>query len=59
MYYFLCSVPSISLNQEAYLAMENATLNVSIVRTSDLSLPVTIYLTTAPVSGENAAIGKL
>lgn len=41
------------------MAMENATLNVTIFRSGDLSLPVTVYLTTAPISGENAAIGRL
>ena len=55
----LCSGPSISLDQEAYMAMENATLNVTIIRSGYLSLPVTVYLTTAPISSKNAAIGKL
>jgi hypothetical protein len=38
--------------------MENATLNVTIFRSGDLALPVTVYLTTAPISGDNAALGK-
>ena len=52
-------VPSISLDQEAYTAMENATLTMTILRSGDLSLPIAVYLTIAPISGDNAATGRL
>ena len=39
--------------------MENATLNVTILRAGDLSLPVTVYLTTAPISSDIAALGNV
>ena len=55
---FFCLVPSISLDQESYSAMENATLGIAIFRSGDLTLPVTVYLTTAPISADNAALGK-
>jgi hypothetical protein len=51
-------VPSISLDQESYVGIENATLNITIFRSGDLSQPVTVYLTIAAISGDNAALGK-
>lgn len=53
--FLLCLVPSISLDQATYTAMENSTLNVTIIRNGDLSLPVTVFLTTALISSKNAA----
>ena len=54
----VCSVPSISLDQDSYAAMENATLSITILRSGDLTLPVAVYLTIAPISADNAAEGK-
>ena len=54
----VCSVPSISLDQDSYAAMENATLSITILRSGDLTLPVAVYLTIAPISADNAAQGK-
>ena len=50
-------MPSISLDQEAYEGLENTSLHVAIRRSGDFSLPVTVSLTTLPVSGDNAALG--
>ena len=41
------------------MAMENTSLNLTILRSGDLSLPVTVYLTTAPISADNAALGNI
>ena len=54
----ICSVPAISLDQDSYAAMENATLSITILRSGDLTLPVAVYLTIAPISTDNAAQGK-
>ena len=52
-------MPVISLDQGPFMAMENTSLNLTILRSGDLSLPVTVYLTTAPISADNAALGNI
>ena len=52
-----CSVPEISLDQESYEELENNTLDVTILRSGDLALPLTVYFTLAPLSTDGAALG--
>ena len=49
----------ISLDQEEYEELENNTLVVTIVRSGDFTLPITVYLRAVPVTTDNAAIGKI
>ena len=53
----LSVVPVISLDQRDYEELENNTLTVHLLRTGDFVLPLTVYLTAVPVSGDNAATG--
>ena len=48
----------ISLDQEEYEEFENNTLVITIVRSGDFALPITVYLTSIQVTRDNAALGK-
>ena len=55
-------VPMISLDQPTYEELENNSLAITVLRSGDLTLPITVYLTTAPIlsdSVQNAAIGNM
>lgn len=57
MIFELSVVPVISLDQREYEELENNTLTVNILRSGDFALPLTVYLTAVPVSGDNTATG--
>ena len=48
------SVPMISLDQQTYEELENNSLAITVLRSGDLTLPITVYLTTAPILSDNA-----
>ena len=48
----------ISLDQEEYEELENNSLVITIVRSGDFALPITVYLTSIQVTRDNAALGK-
>ena len=51
-------MPMISLDQEEYKEPENNTFNITINRSGDFALPITVYLTSIQVTRDNAALGK-
>ena len=56
------SVPMISFDRQAYEELENNSLAITLLRSGDLTLPITVHLTTSPVlsgNAQNAALGML
>lgn len=51
-------MPAVSLDQELYEELENNTLDVTIIRSEDFTLPLTVYLTLSPLSTDNATQAK-